>query len=247
MIRALIADDEPLARRGLRLRLAAFDDIDIVAEAADGRRAYDAILDQRPDVAFLDVDMPDLTGTGLAQALGEGDRPEIVFVSAHPEFAVDAFEVRALDYLLKPVSPARLASTIARLRSRLAAGGRPAIPALEIRDGDTSAILPIESIDYVAAAGDYMVIHARGATHIHRTTMRELEERLAPAGIVRIHRSTLVAPDRVAAVERGDNGDGAVILADGTRLRYSRSCRAALQGALGNATRRTGKRGRHRA
>lgn len=232
-IRALIADDEPLARRGLRSRLARFADVTVVAEASDGVATARAIERERPDVVFLDVDMPLLRGTDLARALDPAGRPQIVFVSAYPEFAVDAFEVSALDYLVKPVAVERLGRTVERLRARLGgtAGGLPAT--LTVRDGEQVTLLPVAEIDYVQAAGDYMVLHARGETLIHRATLTQLLDELEPAGIVRIHRSTLVARQRVRAVERGDSGDGEVLLQDGTRLRYSRSFRDPLMRALG--------------
>lgn len=233
MIRALIADDEPLARRGLKGRLARFDDVEIVGEAGDGKATANAIGELSPDVVFLDVDMPQLTGTEIARALGPGNRPEIVFVSAFPEFAVDAFEVRALDYLVKPVTVDRLACTIERLRSRLA-GGRGTRDVLAIRDGDRTTLLPAGDIDFVSAAGDYMVIHAGTERIVHRATLTALLNELAPAGLVRIHRSTLVNAHRIRAVERGNSGDGEVILQSGSRLRYSRSYRHELWQALGN-------------
>ena len=235
MIRALIADDEPLARRGLRARLKAFEDIRVVAEAADGDATTRAIGEARPDVVFLDVDMPCLQGTDVARALDPDGLPAVVFVSAHPEFAVDAFELRALDYLVKPVSAERLADTVRRLRERLSGDNGAAIaPAvLRLRDGETTTLLPVTDIDYVSAAGDYMVVHAGGRTHVHRSTLTRLYDELAPAGIIRIHRSTLVSPARIQSIERGVNGDGEVTICDGTRLRYSRSFRPDLARALG--------------
>lgn len=234
MIRALIADDESLARRGLIARLASFDDIEVIAEAADGVRTCREILRLRPDVVFLDIEMPLLVGTEVARSLDSADAPEIIFISAYPEFAVDAFEIRALDYLLKPVTSARLGSAVERLREKLApgSGNLPYKETLKIRDGDNTKLLPISDIDYISAAGDYMVITAGDQTEIYRTTLSSLADVLTPAGIVRIHRSTLLAPSRVACLERGANGDGYVVLHDGTRLRYSRSFRDGLRTAL---------------
>lgn len=233
MIRALIADDEPLARRGLIGRLGRFGDVEIIGEAGDGQATLEAIAEFSPDVLFLDVDMPRLPGTELARALGPGHRPEIVFVSAYPEFAVDAFEVRALDYLVKPVTADRLACTIDRLRSQLA-GGRGTRDVLTVRDGDRTTLLPAGDIDFVSAAGDYMVIHAGAERIVHRATLTALLNELASAGLVRIHRSTLVNAHRIRAVERGNSGDGEVILESGSRLRYSRSYRHELWRALDN-------------
>ncbi len=240
-MQALIADDEPLARRGLRARLAPYADIRIVAEAGDGESAARAIRQFAPDVVFLDIDMPGLAGTALARAMPPSVRPEVIFVSAHAEFAVEAFELPALDYLLKPVTAERLRCAIRRLRERLGqADGAPADPyCLRVRDGETTTLLPIESIDFISAAGDYMVLHAGGERLIHRATMTELADDLRRAGILRIHRSTLVAADRIRRVECGRNGDGDVVLKDGTRLRYSRSYRAALSDYLDMVTWRT--------
>ena len=238
MMQALIADDEPLARRGLRARLAAHPDVRIVAEAGDGESAARAIRQFAPDVVFLDIEMPQLAGTELARAMLPASRPEIIFVSAHAEFGVEAFEIPALDYLLKPVTAERLHRAICRLRDRL--GQTDDVSAdtrcLPIRDGDATTLLPIASIDFVSAAGDYMVVHADGERLVHRATMTELENDLRHAGILRIHRSTLVAADRVQRIECGRNGDGDVVLKDGRRLRYSRSYRARLGEYLGLVT-----------
>jgi len=233
MIRALIVDDEPLALRGLRIRLAEYPDIQIIAEAKDGSSACQAICEHQPNAVFLDVNMPGLKGTEVARTLDRCGQPQVIFVSAYPEYAIDAFEVRALDYLLKPVSCQRLHEAIERLRQRIKRVQKPNPEQfLTIKDSGTIDRVHFNSIDYINAAGDYMVIHAGDNTHVYRSTMTRLLNILGDAQFVRIHRSTVIASNRLKRYEAGKHGDGHVHLSTGQRLRCSRSYRHLIEQLL---------------
>ena len=222
MIRVLLADDEPLALRGLSLRLAAYTDVEIVAKAANGSSACEAIHLHQPDAVFLDIDMPGLKGTEVARMLYQSGQPQVIFISAYPEYAIEAFEVSALDYLVKPVSCVRLKETIGRLRERLNSDTKTP-QYLTIKDSGCIDKVHFNSIDYINAAGDYMVIHAGSKTHVHRSTMTRLLDALGEDQFIRIHRSTVIAINRLQSYEAGSHGDGHVILNTGQRLRCSRS------------------------
>ncbi len=251
-IRSLIVDDESLARRGLALRLAAIDDIEIAGECCNGREAIVAIENLRPDLVFLDIQMPGLDGFDVVRRLQGDAMPIIVFVTAFDRYAVTAFEMHALDYLLKPVEEPRLAATIARARRRLderdatieksqllafilqmtgsTATDNDSVTRerLSIRDGNEVTLIPMADIEWVEAAGDYMCVHALGATHIMRSTMKQLEAQLDPARFSRVHRSTIVNVERVVKLTAHDNGEYFLTLAGGARLKLSRTYRDKL-------------------
>jgi two-component system LytT family response regulator len=251
-IRSVIVDDESLARRGLRLRLANLDGIDIVAECANGREAIATIEDVRPDLVFLDIQMPGLDGFDVVRRLQGDDMPIIVFVTAFDRYAVTAFEMHALDYLLKPVEEERLAATVSRAARRLeerAASNEKsrlldfmlqmtnrtastdestASDRISIRDGNEVVLIPMTDIDWVDAAGDYMCVHAGGATHVMRSTMKRLEAQLDPTRFQRIHRSTIVNVTRVEKLTAHDNGEYFLTLRCGARLKLSRTYRDKL-------------------
>ena len=225
MIRVLIADDEPLARRGLEQLLARHVDYEIVASCRNGAEALKALREQRPDVAFIDVEMPGLDGFDVLKLTDA--RPVVVFVTAYDEFAVRAFEERAVDYLLKPVTQARFDDTLGRVREQLAARnvGRVVIP------GATSDVVLRETeIDWIEAADYCCVIHARGRRHILRASLATLEQQLDATRFVRVHRSALVRVDCIQAVTR--EGPTSVILRDGTRIPVSRRRREAVASLL---------------
>ena len=254
MIRIVIADDEPLARQRIRTLLEDRRDVGIVGEARDGAEAVDTILRERPDVVFLDVKMPELDGFEVIAALDEmsqADAPAIVFVTAFGEFAVKAFEVRALDYLLKPFDRARLDRALESAASRRAArtGSAPFDPALRellamlrteerreerflIRSGHRMYFVLASDIDWADAAGNYIRLHANGRAHLHRDTMKALETRLDPRRFVRIHRSAIVNIDRIAQIEPYVHGEYVVTMRDGTRLTSSRAHSAGLRALL---------------
>lgn len=278
-LRTIIVDDESLARRGLKLRLQALENVEVVAECRNGREALAAIREQAPDLVFLDIQMPGMDGLALVRELQSDGMPLIVFVTAFDQYAVQAFELHAVDYVLKPVDEDRLAEATARARalieSRDAArdkerlldlmrtlSGRSetdfadliddpdAVEApgairsgsprrwperLTVRDGGTTTLVPIDQIDWVDAAGDYMCVHAAGETHIMRVTMKTLAAQLDPERFPRIHRSTIVNADRVVKVHAHINGEFFLSLQCGARLKMSRSYRDRIDAILGSA------------
>ena len=259
-IRALIVDDEPLARRGLQIRLADEQDIVLVGEAGSGRLALERIRELSPDLVFLDVEMPGLSGFDVIGQLPTESMPLIVFVTAYDRYAVRAFEARAIDYLLKPVEPSRLAGALQNVRERLAqrrAGEQrdqlvqlmadlkgstdwPEEPVpgaaggvLSIREGRDIVRVRFEDIDWVDAAGDYMCVHAAGRTHILRGTMKSLEDALDPARFQRVHRSTIVNLQRVQRLRAHMNGEYFLVLEGGHELKLSRGFRDKVELFLG--------------
>lgn len=248
MIRTLLVDDEPLARAGLRALLAGEPDIEVVGEARDGPEAVERILSDQPDLVLLDVQMPGMDGIEVVRRVSEEHLPSIIFVSAYDRFAIDAFEVHALDYLLKPPSSPRLQAALDRVRSErslqdrasaasIAAllegrGGEPAGPLrrLVIRDRDRAYLLRDEEVDWIGSAGNYVEVHARGRSHLLRATLTDLERQLDPKRFRRIHRTTLVNVDRVREIRSDPSGDSEVHLESGDVLRMSRRYRDPLLG-----------------
>ena len=251
-IRALIVDDEPLAREGVALALANEQDVEIVGTCEDGASAVSAIRDLEPDLVFLDVNMPGLDGFAVIDEIGADSMPAVIFLTAYEEYALRAFRVNAVDYLLKPIEADKLRESVDRVRCRLVssepwrgelralvasltrerAGGADAGRIL-VRTGGRVHVLDPRAIDWVEAAGDYVTIHAAGKPHLVRDSLRNVEARLAVHGFCRIHRSTLVRLDCIRELVAKDNGDHDVVLHDGTVLRASRKYRDALFAALG--------------
>ncbi len=252
MIRAVVVDDEPLAREGLRMMLAAHAELEVVGEARSGAEALELALRIRPDLMLVDVQMPEMSGLELAAALPAAapPAPAIVFVTAYDEYAVRAFEVHALDYLLKPVDEARLGEAIRRARAhrqlapllgdrlrdamsalRAEPAGDPPRPAerLAIRDGERIVFVGVDEIDWIEAADYYVEIHAGGRSYLHRETMQRLETRLDPDRFVRIHRSRLVNRQRIRELRWEGRGEMVVVTTAGVALKVARSCRAKLQ------------------
>ena len=254
-LRTLLVDDEALSRRGLELRLRVANDIEIIGECSNGREALEAIREHRPDLVFLDIQMPGLSGFDVLAELQPHELPMIVFVTAYDRFAVQAFEARAIDYVLKPVDDARLAATLTHVRElteqRTAVAERnqlvnllaelrgsgeigPSEPAggadrppnwLPIRNGRETVRVPVQAIEWVDAAGDYLCIHADGHTHILRATMREMENLLDPRLFQRVHRSTIVNLTRVKSLRAHMNGEYFLRLEGGQELKLSRTYR----------------------
>ncbi len=232
-VRVLIADDEPLARQGLRDLLAAHEWVTVVGEAAHGPAAVEAINAHQPDLVFLDIQMPGLLGT---EVLGRAThQPHVVFTTAYAEHAVTAFELGALDYLLKPFGAARLATAMTRVRAAL--GEPAATPALDrlgealsqrpmtrlfVRVGNALTPVPVERVDWFEADGDYVIAHAGAARHLLHVSLNRLEGRLDPSRFQRIHRAHLV---NLASVRTFRRVDGRLVaeLHDGTRLPVSRA------------------------
>ena len=239
-IRTLLADDEPLARERLRALLSRHADIEVVAECANGADAIQAIAELRPDLVLLDVEMPQVDGFAVLEALDPDALPAVVFVSAHDQYAVRAFEAHALDYILKPFDEARVDRALHRVRGQLAhtPGPRHIDPRLmalleELRDrrrsdrlvvktGGRVVFLRTEDIDWVEASGNYVRLHVGGEAHLLRESMKNMERRLDPSTFVRIHRSAIVNVDRIRELEPWFHGEYIVILRDGTRLTSSR-------------------------
>lgn len=255
-IRALIVDDEPIARRGIRQHLQAEPDVEIVGECANGREAVAAIDKQKPDLIFLDVQMPLMDGFGVVEAVGAENLPAVVFVTAYDEHAIRAFEVNALDYLLKPIDPERFQKTLARVREqvdgskakrldyKLSAllrsleeikGMEAQAAALErvvLKEQGRISFLSADEIDWLCAQGNYVQLHAGRETHLLRETVDGMESKLDPRKFVRLRRSTIVRAERIKELHPLFNGEYAVILKDGTRLQSSRRYRKNLDALL---------------
>lgn len=244
MIRVLLVDDEPPARRKLAHLLKGSPDFTVVGEAGSGGEAVDAVTRLRPDLVFLDIQLPDCTGFEVIESLEAAARPQIIFVTAYDDFALKAFEVHALDYLLKPVEPSRFSKTLEVTRRRLEGGdsqrlasrleellstmqaGKNYARRLLIQENGRSLFLDVNRIDWVESARNYACIHASGETHIIRSSLESLAERLDPERFRRISRSAIVNVERIAEVRSWFHGDQKVRLADGTELTWSRRYRA---------------------
>ncbi|MGQ0430583.1 MAG: LytR/AlgR family response regulator transcription factor [Gammaproteobacteria bacterium] len=267
-IRAIIVDDEPLARRGLELRLRACPDIDVIAQCGNGREAVEAVAAHSPDLMFLDIEMPGVDGFEVLRRVPQASMPMVVFVTAFDRYAIEAFEAHALDYLLKPLVDERFERTMAHVRDQFAqrrsvrhreqlvsllasvtgtgqldaeeliAKGADGLPrrfpeVLPIRLGRETVRLPMSSIEWVDAAGDYMCVHTEGRTHVVRATMKQFEERLDPTSFQRIHRSTIVNIRRIRKLKAHTNGEYFLTLDGGHELKLSRSYRDRLDRILG--------------
>lgn len=252
-IRAIIADDEPLARRGIRQMLSQHDDIDVVAEARNGREAVKALREFKPDLIFLDIQMPVLDGFGVLKTIGVREMPAVIFVTAYDEFAVRAFDAHALDYLVKPLRRGRFSEAINRMRERrrsneafdlsrklsslLAAKeeeSRKQRVVVQVSKGEL--VIGSDEIDWIEADGYYAVIHARNSRHLLRESLASLIQRLDPTRFVRVHRSAIVNVERVSEV-RHEGSETLLVLRDGARVRVSRRRR--------KVTRRILRRVRH--
>lgn len=256
-IRTIIVDDEELARRGLRALSQRCEDLELICECRNGREAVEAILRYRPDLMFLDVQMPGKTGFDVISALTDGPRPYVVFVTAFDKFALRAFEVHALDYLLKPVNEERFDAAVARVREamsratdsamvqrvRQVAADLQVVPApsmasavdrlpIKANDGRIMVVRVLD-IDWIEADGDYVSVHTKGKSWLIRETIAAMELRLALSGFVRIHRSTLVNTERVKELRPRDKGEYTVVLNDGTELKLTRNYRASVERLVG--------------
>ena len=229
-IRALIVDDEALARVRVRPLLATVPGVTVVAECSGGREAVEQILAERPDLVFLDVQMPDLDGFDVLEAVASEWLPQVIFVTAYDEYAIKAFDVHAIDYLLKPIEPERFRKALARVTKRdlLAMLDERPIDRLVIRTRSKVSFLKPSEIDWIEADGKHAVLHAGRETHVVRHTLTRLEQRLAPHGFVRVHRSAIVNVDRIKELEPWFHGEYVVILKDGTKLTSSAAHSQAL-------------------
>ena len=236
-VRAIIADDEPLARERVRSLLAGEPDIEVLAECANGAQTLKAVQQHRPDLLFLDVQMPRLNGFEVIEALETEQAPVVIFTTAHDEHAIRAFEVNALDYLLKPFTESRFKLAVQRARDQLAKGAEQLRPSQQlaallthvhaatpgggrilVRTPERILFLKPEEIDHVEAAGNYVLLHAGKERHIVRETTAAMEARLAPAGFMRISRSIIVNLSRIREVQPLGPGQYSVLLKTGAHL-----------------------------
>lgn len=236
MIRTAIIEDVPLARDRLRRMLKAHDDVRFVGEAGDMAAGAALLRSIAPDLVFLDVTLPDGEGPDLLRPIAPAARPLIVFLTARADHALPAFELEAVDYLLKPVGEDELARALARVRRRLSPGGDAEVEThIAVRNGRRTDFIPVESIDFVEVAGHYLCINAGEQVHLLREPIGSLAERLAPAGFVRCHRSILVRIGAVRGIEERRNGDADLILAGGRTIPASRTFRGELEAQLSKA------------
>jgi len=247
-------DDEPLARERLASLLSAEQDIEVVAQCRDGEEAVAALEQHTPDLVFLDVQMPGLNGFEVLEAVGPEKMPLVVFVTAYDQHALRAFQVRALDYLLKPFDRDRFKDALQRARAHIQRDetgdlGRrllalvkdlrrdqPKTDRLVVKSGGRLFFLRTDEIDWVEAAGNYVRLHVGSASHLLRETMNAIEGRLDPEKFFRIHRSRMVNMERIQEMQPWLNGEYAVLLRTGTRLTLSRGYREKLQDRLGRIT-----------
>jgi len=252
-IKVLVADDEPLARERLSGLLGQEPDIEVVGQARDGEEAVTAIHDDSPDLVFLDVQMPQMSGFDVIEAVGSDKMPLVIFVTAYDQHALKAFQVRALDYLLKPFDRERFRDALSRARKQLERDengdlGRrllalvkdlrrdqPKSDRLVVKSGGRLFFLRTDEIDWVEAAGNYVRLHVGPGSHLLRETMNAIEGRLDPEKFFRIHRSRIVNMERIQELQPWLNGEYAVLLRTGTRLTLSRGYREKLQDRLGRA------------
>ena len=250
-IRTVIVDDEPLARERIRTLLAAQPDVEIVAECRDGDEAVDAIRRESPDLVFLDVQIPEKNGLEVIEALGSENMPVLVFVTAYDQYALQAFEVHAVDYLLKPFDEERFQKALDRAReavrrprgnevnerllSLLRDLKQPVgyLDRLVVKSAGRLFFLRTEEVDWIESAGNYVCLHVSAESHLLRETMNGVEERLDPAKFVRIHRTAIVNIDRVKELQPLFHGEYQVVLRDGTQLTLSRGYRERLQDVIG--------------
>ena len=244
-IRAILVDDEDLARHALRELLKAHAEIEIVAECANGFETVKAVAEHKPDLLFLDVQMPKLTGFDVLELIDRERSLAVIFVTAYDQYAMRAFEVHAVDYLLKPVGRERFEAALGRALERLpqtlppapdlAAAARAPQQFLErivVKDGTRVTLIPVAKLDYVEAQDDYVALATHGTKHLKQQTIASLEAALDPARFVRIHRSYLVNFERVTRIEPYGKDSRLAILSDGTRLPVSRAGYARLKALL---------------
>ena len=245
-IRTLIVDDEPLAREGLRRLLEADAEVDIIGECSDGVQAVETIRATRPDLVLLDIQMPEADGFTVIERIGVTEMPSIIFVTAYDDYALKAFHVHALDYLLKPIDPDRFAHALAHAKASVTqrntgelagklsalleghARARRYLDRIMVRGAGKISFLRTEEIDWIGAEGDYVCLHTQGKSHLVREKISELEQRLDPSCFGRIHRSTIINLNRMKEIQPLFSGEYVVIMNDGRKLTLSRTYRDKL-------------------
>ena len=245
-LRVVVVEDEPAARRLLVNLLSAHDDVRVVEQCRHGAQAVAAITAQRPDLVFLDIKLPELDGFGVIEQIGADHMPPVVFVTAYDQFAVRAFDVHALDYLVKPFSDARFEATLQRARRRLGEARASQLRAVidddrsaaltrfSVRLGARSTIFAARDVAWIEAQDYYVVLHIGSASHLVRQSIRALEARLDPRHFIRINRSVIINLDHVRHLDRRPLGNWTVSLAQGTVLQVSRRRRAVVARCLGD-------------
>ena len=235
VLRVLIVDDEPLAARNVALLVERDTACEVVGECTSGVDAPDAVRKLRPDVLFLDVQMPERDGFDVLELLGADAPAAVVFVTAYDRYALKAFEAGALDYLLKPFDTARFEKALERAKATAMRGrDEPKkVQRLAVKSAGQVMFVNVAEIDWIEAADYYAALHVGPRTYLLRRTLNELENDLREGTFARIHRSTMVNIERVQAIEPGEDGEATVVLQGGTSLRVSRSYRRALQERLG--------------
>jgi two-component system LytT family response regulator len=230
----MVVDDEPLARSNLMVLLGQKPEVDVVSECCSGMEALTEIGNLKPDLVFLDVEMPECDGFDVLEMLGRDIPLAVIFVTAYDKYALRAFEAGALDYLLKPFDNARFDLALSRAKERIAQGkGAPrAVERLAIKSSGQVSFLKISDIDWIEAADYYSCLHVGTKTHLLRRSLSDLDQELDQSMFCRIHRSTIVRLDRVRGLQLNDGGEHEVVLSDGTRLRLSRRYRKELQSRL---------------
>jgi two-component system, LytTR family, response regulator len=251
-IRTLIVDDEPLARQRVRSLLEQDPDVEVIGEAGDGKAAVAALQRHKPDLVFLDVQMPHLDGFGVLETLAGAPLPAVIFVTAHDKFALRAFEVHALDYLLKPFDRDRFKQALERAKTAVKAPAaamderllallenvhkdRKSVDRLVIKSGGRVYFVRVDEIDWIEAAGNYVKLHVGKEEHLLRESMNGIEAKVDPRKFIRIHRSTIVNAERIKELQPAFHGDYAVILRDGVELTLSRNYRERMEEFLGHA------------
>ena len=248
----LLVDDEPLAREGLRMLLSQDPEIAAIHEARNGREAVAAIRELHPDLVFLDIQMPEMDGFEVVRQIGADRMPAVVFVTAHDDHAIQAFEVNALDYLLKPVTRERFAKALARAKTRLhvepadeanrqivmllesIAAPHRFLKRLAVRSAGKIVLVDVEDVEWIEAAENYVELHVGRAGHLVHTSMNTLEKALDPERFVRIHRSAIVNIGRIRELQPAMHGEYVVILASGARLQSGRAYNERLRALAAN-------------
>jgi two-component system, LytTR family, response regulator len=239
LMRALIIDDEPLARQGVSLRLQQFPGIEIAGECADGAQAVDVILETAPDLIFLDIQMPSMSGFEVLHALPQESIPATIFLTAYDRYALEAFDAHAVDYVLKPINTVRFSEAVTRALKMIDAGWKPQMlqgvlnlanentsqyaSRFTIHTGTKIQVVNTSEIDWIATARDYVELHVGPRVHLMRETMNSLEKRLDPKKFLRVHRSRIVRMDRVAELRSIENREFILVLSDGSEHRSSRT------------------------
>jgi two-component system, LytTR family, response regulator len=250
-LRVLVVDDEPLVREGLRMLLERETGVRVLGEARNGEEALERIRELRPDLVLLDVRMPGMDGLAVVAALEPEERPAIVFVTAHGEYAIQAFDMHAVDYLLKPFDADRFARALRRARGRMSEGKADRLEALLatlqpartyperllLKHEGTVVVVPAHDIDWIEAADNYVRIHARTGRYMAREPIKQIEAKLDPARFARVHRSAIVNLSRVKSLDPVTSGEALITLTTGTRLTLSRGYRDHFKSRLESARR----------